>query len=68
VGYAPGLNLDEPVWNHMKPTGTAKKPFTRMETGTSREFLDPFDIAVLRNGIDRRMIFEQFRRLDKQPW
>jgi transposase len=28
-GYAPELNPDELVWNHMTRTGTAKKPFAQ---------------------------------------
>ena len=28
-GYAPELNPDELVWNHMKRTGTAKKPLRK---------------------------------------
>jgi hypothetical protein len=33
LGYAPELNPDELVWNHMKRTGTAKKPLRK---GSSR--------------------------------
>jgi transposase len=31
-GYAPELNPDELVWNHMKRTGTAKNPLVRGES------------------------------------
>ena len=31
-GYAPELNPDELVWNHMKRTGTAKSPLVRGES------------------------------------
>ena len=31
-GYAPELNPDELVWNHMKRTGTAKNPLAKGES------------------------------------
>ena len=35
-GYAPELNPDELVWNHMKRTGTAKKPLRKGDQLQSR--------------------------------
>ena len=35
-GYAPDLNPDELVWNHMKRTGTAKKPLRKGDQLQSR--------------------------------
>lgn len=46
-GYAPELNPDELVWNHMKRTGTAKKPLRKGDQLQSR--IDADLQAIQRN-------------------
>jgi transposase len=46
-GYAPDLNPDELVWNHMKRTGTAKKPLRKGDQLQSR--IDADLQAIQRN-------------------
>lgn len=46
-GYAPELNPDELVWNHMKRTGTAKRPLARGESLHAR--IDCDLAAIQRN-------------------
>jgi transposase len=55
-GYAPELNPDELVWNHVKRTGTAKKPLARGES--LQERLDADLTAVKTN---RRLVRSFFR-------
>ena len=43
-GYAPELNPDELVWNHMKRTGTAKRPLTAKALLQDRIEADLFKI------------------------
>lgn len=46
-GYAPELNPDELVWNHMKRTGTAKKPLRKGDQLQARIDADLY--AIQRN-------------------
>lgn len=45
-GYAPDLNPDEFVWNHLRQVGTAKKPLRKNESLRSRVEGDLSDIKA----------------------
>jgi len=53
-GYAPELNPDELVWNHMKRTGTAKSPLVKGES-----LHDRIDVELLE--IQRSLVRSFFR-------
>lgn len=55
-GYAPDLNPDEFVWNHMRQKGTSKKPLKQNESLRSRV---EQDLADIRN--DRPLVRSFFR-------
>jgi transposase len=55
-GYAPELNPDELVWNHMKRTGTAKSPLAKGES-----LHDRIDVELLDIQRNPRLIRSFFR-------
>jgi transposase len=55
-GYAPELNPDELVWNHMKRTGTAKSPLAKGES-----LHDRIDVELLEIQRNPRLIRSFFR-------
>jgi transposase len=55
-GYAPELNPDELVWNHMKRTGTAKSPLAKGES-----LHDRIDVELLEIQQNPRLIRSFFR-------
>jgi len=55
-GYAPELNPDELVWNHMKRTGTAKSPLAKGES-----LHDRIDVELLEIQKNPRLILSFFR-------
>src|ERR1700674_4893126 len=55
-GYAPELNPDEMVWNHMKRTGTARSPLAKGES-----LHDRIDIELLQIQQNRALVRSFFR-------
>jgi transposase len=55
-GYAPELNPDELVWNHMKRTGTARSPLTQGES-----LHDRVDVELLQIQQNRALVRSFFR-------
>lgn len=55
-GYAPELNPDEMVWNHMKRTGTARSPLAKGES-----LHDRIDVELLRIQQNRALVRSFFR-------
>jgi transposase len=55
-GYAPELNPDEMVWNHMKRTGTARSPLAKGES-----LHDRIDIELLQIQQDRALVRSFFK-------
>lgn len=55
-GYAPELNPDEMVWNHMKRTGTARSPLTQGES-----LHDRVDVELLQIQQNRALVRSFFR-------
>ena len=55
-GYAPELNPDEMVWNHMKRTGTARSPLAKGES-----LHDRIDVELLQIQRDRALVRSFFR-------
>jgi transposase len=55
-GYAPDLNPDEFVWNHLRQNGTSKKPLRQNESLRSRV---EQDLAAIQN--DRPLVRSFFR-------
>lgn len=58
-GYAPELNPDELVWNHMKRTGTARRPL-----GAGESLHDNIEADMLAIQRNRRLVRSFFRAPD----